>query len=83
MKDPRTGVPLSKRYYRFKVYADCFVGLEAVDWLLRELPGINREEAVAIGEMLLSRGIIQHVVRRLVIPYNKKDVHPFLYLLQQ
>jgi len=37
-------------------------GLEAVDWLVKKL-NIAREEAMAIGELLLQMGIIAHVCR--------------------
>jgi hypothetical protein len=56
------GVPLSERRYRLKWYPRCFVGSEAVDWLVRGY-GLTREEAVDLGEHLLDRGVIHHVVK--------------------
>jgi len=61
MRDHRKGVQIKKRTFKLKTYYDCFVGKEAVDWLVRELKLQDRQEAVAVGEMLMFRGIIQHV----------------------
>jgi hypothetical protein len=55
------GVEIRDRRHRLTAYASCFVGREAVDWLVgRE--GLSRAEAVVVGERLLERGAIRHVV---------------------
>jgi hypothetical protein len=56
------GVPLGERRYRVKWYPNCFVGSEAVDWLVRGY-GLARDEAVELGQHLLERGTIHHVVK--------------------
>jgi hypothetical protein len=56
------GVPLAERRFRLKWYPHCFVGSEAVDWLVRGY-GLTREEAADLGQHLLDRGAIHHVVK--------------------
>ena len=57
------------RTHRMSVYKDCFVGREAVDWLVRHeaVPSSGdsgasaRQAAVALGKRLLAAGFIKHV----------------------
>lgn len=60
------GIEIKDRRYRLNVYPQCFVGSEAVAWLMRTQRA-TRTEAIRIGQLLLERGIIHHVV----------DAHPF------
>jgi small-conductance mechanosensitive channel len=55
------GVPISDRRHLFKVYPQCFVGREAVDWMVRSI-GLTRPEALALGQLLVERGIVRHVL---------------------
>jgi small-conductance mechanosensitive channel len=55
------GVPLSDRRHWLRVYRECFVGREAVDWLAMELD-LSREEAVDLGQLLVERGFVHHVL---------------------
>jgi len=54
------GVDVRDRRHRLTVFAQCFVGSEAVDWLV-EHEGLSRTEAVAMGQRLLERGALRHV----------------------
>ncbi|MEW6267853.1 MAG: mechanosensitive ion channel domain-containing protein, partial [Thermodesulfobacteriota bacterium] len=54
-------VPIHDRRHLLAVYPRCFVGREAVDWLVRELR-VPRDEAVALGRLLVERGVIHHVL---------------------
>ncbi len=45
----KAGVEMKERKYRLKSYPNCFVGQEAVDWMLVNLPIRDREEAVQLG----------------------------------
>ncbi|MGB0564123.1 MAG: mechanosensitive ion channel domain-containing protein [Spirulinaceae cyanobacterium] len=65
MRGPE-GIAIEERRYRFNVYPRCFVGTEAVTWLMQH-HDCCRESAVAIGQMLGDRGIIHHI----------SDDHPF------
>lgn len=55
MKDPKRGVDRRTRTFRLKKHKDCFVGMEACQWLTQTLGLISTEEALAIGECLMHR----------------------------
>jgi len=55
------GVTRADRRHLLTVYRDCFVGRDAVDWLTRTC-GLTRQEAVVLGQRLMDRGDIRHVV---------------------
>ncbi|MBD1999572.1 mechanosensitive ion channel [Leptolyngbya sp. FACHB-541] len=54
------GVEVSDRWYRQNLYPACFIGSEAVAWLV-QTQNCTREEAIHLGQILLDQGIIQHV----------------------
>jgi potassium-dependent mechanosensitive channel len=54
------GVEVSDRWYRHNLYPACFIGSEAVAWLV-QTQNCTREEAIYLGQILLDQGIIQHV----------------------
>lgn len=56
----KDGVDVRDRRHRLTVFARCFIGCEAVDWLV-ESEGLSRAEAVALGQRLLERGLFRHV----------------------
>ncbi|KAA8498059.1 Vacuolar membrane-associated protein IML1 [Porphyridium purpureum] len=62
MRDPETGIPRADRRWRLMTYSNCFVGSEAVDWLVAHLK-LTRPDAVAYGQRLLEAGILQHVTQ--------------------
>jgi potassium-dependent mechanosensitive channel len=55
------GVPQTDRRHWLRVYRGCFVGREAVDWLTMELD-LSRDEAVDLGQLLVERGLVHHVL---------------------
>jgi potassium-dependent mechanosensitive channel len=55
------GIPLADHRYWLRVYRDCFVGREAVDWLTMELD-LSRDEAVDLGQLLVEKGFLHHVL---------------------
>jgi len=59
MRD-KDGIEIKDRWYNFKFYRQCFVGCEAVKWLM-ETQNISQELAIQLGQILLDRGIIHHV----------------------
>lgn len=61
LKDPAKGVPVKDRRQRLKMVPQCFVGREAVDWLMEHLPISRRSDAVALLNQLLATGAIHHV----------------------
>ena len=57
----QSGVAVRDRRHLLTVYRSCFVGREAVDWLVAN-EGLSRGEAVALGQRLIEIGAIQHVL---------------------
>jgi small-conductance mechanosensitive channel len=55
------GIAVGEHRYLFRVYRDCFVGRSAVDWLVAR-EGLSRTEAVAVGQRLVERGSLHHVL---------------------
>jgi hypothetical protein len=55
------GVPIQDRRHRLAVYPRCFVGSEAVDWLAGTAE-LTRGEAAALGQRLVDRGFVRHVL---------------------
>jgi small-conductance mechanosensitive channel len=60
------GLAIRDRRHLLSTYSKCFVGAEAVEWLMRAR-ALTRDEAVHLGQTLVDRGIIHHVL----------DEHPF------
>ena len=60
------GVKIKDRRYNLRVYSRCFVGSEAVSWLMDNLQ-LSQTEAVALGQRLINEKWIHHVT----------DDHPF------
>ncbi len=54
------GIEIKERRYRLKLYPDCFVGSELVDWMVTTL-SIPPEKAVQIGQLLIEKKLIHHV----------------------
>lgn len=55
------GVPIKERQFHLKRYSQCFIGQEAVDWLVSYLK-VSRQDAVRIGQRLMDENWIHHVV---------------------
>ena len=69
--------PLIKdRRYHLKLYPQCFVGSELVDWLLSKGEVNSRIEAVAMMQKLCENGVIHH--GRLCEP-ERESVTYFLF----
>lgn len=64
MRSVETGVPVKDRKRTFRTIRRCFVGSEAVDWLLKHAPSefkLNtRQEAVQLGRLLLANNSFHH-----------------------
>ena len=65
MRGPN-GLDRRDRRHRLRLFEQCFVGNEAVTWLVRTQK-TTRDQAVAIGQILIDRCVIHHVT----------DEHPF------
>lgn len=60
MRGPE-GVEIKDRRSGLKLFSKCFVGCEAVEWLM-EHEKATRPEAITIGELMVSEGLIHHVL---------------------
>ncbi|MDJ0798885.1 MAG: hypothetical protein QNJ51_19045 [Calothrix sp. MO_167.B12] len=54
------GVKIMDRQYRLRKYSRCFIGSEAVSWIIGYFQ-ISEPEAVSIGQRLISEKYIHHV----------------------
>ncbi|NJL82212.1 MAG: mechanosensitive ion channel [Chloroflexaceae bacterium] len=71
MRGP-SGLDIRDRRHRFQLFPKCFVGTEAVQWLM-EQEKATRAEAIAIGRLLVALGIIHHVLDE----HSFRDDHLF------
>ncbi|MBE9125415.1 MULTISPECIES: mechanosensitive ion channel domain-containing protein [unclassified Coleofasciculus] len=55
------GLEIKDRSYRLNIYPNCFIGAQAVEWLVQQQK-CSRKEAIALGQFLIDRGIIHHVL---------------------
>ncbi|MFM2315576.1 MAG: hypothetical protein RLZZ04_4854 [Cyanobacteriota bacterium] len=60
------GVEIKTRRYKLMLFQRCFLGNEAVDWIVKKVK-VSREDAIALGQKMLEKGIFQHVA----------EEHPF------
>ena len=51
----KSDVEIKDRRYNFKTYKKCFLGNEAVDWLLQNTAANTRVEALFVGQLMVSR----------------------------
>ncbi len=51
------------RTYRLKKYTKCFIGDEAVTWMIANGIAANRRAAVLVGQRLIDARHVHHVVR--------------------
>lgn len=55
------GLEIADRRHLLNLYPRCFVGREAVAWLVRE-QALSRAEALKVGKLLVERGLLRHVL---------------------
>ncbi len=55
------GVEIKTRRYKLKLFQRCFLGNEAVDWIVAKTK-FSREDAVALGQKMIEKGIFHHVL---------------------
>jgi len=56
----KENVEIQDRTYHLKTYKDCFVGKEAVDYLVNSGAASNRLDAVEVGRALQSTHLFEH-----------------------
>jgi len=57
------GIPVGTRTYHLKKYTSCFLGTEAVEFLIVNKHASDTADALRLGNVLLKRGIFFHVAR--------------------
>ena len=59
------GIKMMDRRWHWRLHYNCFIGMELTTWLLNNFKDIDtREEAVDLGNELMTEGLFQHVERR-------------------
>jgi hypothetical protein len=71
MRDPKNGLAIKERRWYLKTYPKCFVGAEAVDWLVLH-EGCDRAQAVHRGLEMQAAGLFWHVTRDHVFKDDNK-----------
>lgn len=56
------GLDIRDRMYRLRTYPQCFVGREAVDWIVQH-HRVSRADAVRMGQHLSALGLLSHVLQ--------------------
>jgi Domain found in Dishevelled, Egl-10, and Pleckstrin (DEP) len=54
------GIKIKDRWYNLKVYPRCFVGSEAVAWLIEQMQ-LDQADAIRLGQRLIDEKWIHHV----------------------
>ncbi|XAR48595.1 hypothetical protein NMG60_11031470 [Bertholletia excelsa] len=57
----KESIPVTDRFYKMRRFTNCFLGSDAVDFLLED-QHLEREEAVEFGQKLASKFFFQHVL---------------------
>ena len=55
-------IAIEDRDFHFRTYENCFVGREAVDWMIKSGTVEDRVEALQLGNQMLQAGLIHHVL---------------------
>ncbi len=55
------GVEIKTRRHKLKLFQRCFLGNEAIDWIVDQTK-LSREDAVNLGQKMLDKGIFHHVL---------------------
>jgi hypothetical protein len=55
------GISVKDRRYFLTIYPSCFVGSDAVSWLVQNTRAQSRDEAVLLGRAMVKLGLIRHV----------------------
>lgn len=59
----KKNLSIKDRRYRLTIYRNCFVGSEAVQWMLTSGTAQTRQDAVSLGLLMQEAGLIEHCVR--------------------
>ncbi|KAL6070955.1 Rho GTPase activating protein 39 [Balamuthia mandrillaris] len=65
MMDKATGIPIADIHWNGTNYTKCFLGCDAVDWMIKNNVSKTREDAVALANEILMAGKLYHITRRM------------------
>ena len=54
------GIEITNRWYHCRLYRTCFIGSQAVEWLMNNR-NISKEEALRLGQILIDAKVFHHV----------------------
>ena len=57
------GVEVKKRRHHLQNFENCFVGSDAVEWLMANSPANDANSAVLLGQKMMDRGLFHHILR--------------------
>ncbi|KAJ4368182.1 vacuolar membrane-associated protein iml1 [Neocucurbitaria cava] len=59
------GIQMLDRRWHWKLHYNCFLGFDLTNWLLSNFKDIEtRDEAIALGNEIMNKGLFQHVHKR-------------------
>jgi hypothetical protein len=61
MRSPESGLEIKTRRYKIKLYHRCFLGNEAIDWIVKQSK-VSRSDALLIGQKMIDKKIFHHLV---------------------
>ena len=61
MRSEDNGVDIKTRRHKLKLFQRCFLGNEAVDWIVKNAK-VSREDAIGLGQKMIDKGIFHHVL---------------------
>jgi hypothetical protein len=59
------GIPMADINWQGKNYSKCFLGCDAVDWMVKNKVTPTREQAVELANEILVTGRLYHLSRRM------------------
>ena len=76
MSNLQYGIVRRDRRYGYTKYKNCFIGSQAIDWLCGGVKGLrsNRERAESVMNVMMSEGIIRHVLNDSIELFQDKFV---------
>jgi pyruvate/2-oxoglutarate dehydrogenase complex dihydrolipoamide dehydrogenase (E3) component len=66
------GVDIKDRTYHLKNYKTCFLGTDAVEWMLKEDVAKTADDAVLVGQQMMDDKLFYHVTRDAEFENSKK-----------
>ncbi|CBJ28771.1 Pleckstrin/ G-protein, interacting region [Ectocarpus siliculosus] len=74
----RRELEIVDRKYRLRKYPSCFVGSDAVQWMIKSGLASDVAGAEALGDLLIDHGVFFHVTRRHMFE-NRRLFYRFMH----